>query len=55
VLEVEIEDRLNQPERVADEFRVRLALRVDVRCVPIGSLPRFEGKGKRVVDERKKS
>ena len=24
VLEVEIEDRLNQPERVADEFRVRL-------------------------------
>jgi phenylacetate-CoA ligase len=55
VIEVEIEDRLNQPERVADEFRVRLALRVDVRCVPIGSLPRFEGKGKRVVDERKKT
>jgi phenylacetate-CoA ligase len=55
VIEVEIEDRLNQPERVADEFRVRLALRVDVRCVPIGTLPRFEGKGRRVVDERKKT
>jgi phenylacetate-CoA ligase len=55
VLEVEIEDRLNRPERVADEFRVRLALKVDVRCVPPGTLPRFEGKGRRVVDERTKS
>jgi phenylacetate-CoA ligase len=55
VLEVEIEDRLDQPQRVADEFRVRLALKVDVRCVPPGSLPRFEGKGRRVVDERMKT
>ena len=54
VLDVEIEDRLNQPERVADEFRVRLALKVDVRCVPLGTLPRFEGKGRRVIDERTK-
>jgi phenylacetate-CoA ligase len=54
VLEVEIEDRLNHPERVADEFRVRLALKIDVRCVPVGTLPRFEGKGKRIVDERPK-
>ncbi|MCO6453829.1 MAG: phenylacetate--CoA ligase family protein [Pirellulaceae bacterium] len=49
---VEIEDRLEAPERVARELRLRLGLRVDVRCVPLGSLPRFEGKGKRFVDER---
>jgi phenylacetate-CoA ligase len=52
VLDVEIEDRLNDPERVADELRVRLGLKVDVRTVEIGKLPRFEGKGRRVVDER---
>jgi phenylacetate-CoA ligase len=53
-LEIEIEDRLEQPSRVSDEFRVRLGLKVEVRCVPVGSLPRFEGKGRRVVDERVK-
>jgi phenylacetate-CoA ligase len=31
---------------------LRLGLRIDVRCVPLGSLPRFEGKGKRFVDRR---
>jgi phenylacetate-CoA ligase len=51
-LEVEIEDRLNNPERVAKELRLRLGLKVEVRGVPMGSLPRFEGKGKRFVDER---
>jgi len=51
-LEVEIEDRLEQPERVAEELRLRLGLKVDVRCVTIGSLPRFEGKGRRFVDDR---
>lgn len=51
-IEIEIEDRLEQPGRVADEFRVRLGLKVEVRCVPIGTLPRFEGKGRRVLDER---
>jgi len=49
---VEIEDRLDQPARVADELRLRLGLRIDVRCVPLGSLPRFEGKGSRFVDQR---
>lgn len=52
-LTVEIEDRLNQPTRVMEELRVRLGLRVQVNCVPAGSLPRFEGKGKRLIDERK--
>jgi phenylacetate-CoA ligase len=51
-LAVEIEDRLEQPRRIADELRLRLGLKVDVRCVPLGSLPRFEGKGARFVDER---
>jgi phenylacetate-CoA ligase len=52
VLSLEIEDRLNAPERVARELQVRLGLRVDVVAVPRGSLPRFEGKGRRLVDRR---
>jgi phenylacetate-CoA ligase len=49
---VEIEDRLSQPDRVATELQLRLGLKVEVRQVPLGSLPRVEGKGKRFVDER---
>ena len=52
VLELAIEDRLDMPRRVADELKLRLGLRVQVTSVPIGSLPRFEGKGRRFVDER---
>jgi len=52
VLELEIEDRLASPDRVTTELRVRLGLRVDVVTVPAGSLPRFEGKGRRLVDRR---
>jgi phenylacetate-CoA ligase len=52
-LTVEIEDRLEQPERVARELRLRLGLRVHVQTVPVGTLPRFEGKGRRFVDQRK--
>jgi phenylacetate-CoA ligase len=51
-LRVEIEDRLNQPERVAQELRLRLGLRIDVQCVSVGSLPRFEGKARRFIDQR---
>ena len=54
VLEVEIEDRLSLPDRVADELRIRLGLNVDVALVPVGCLPRFEGKGRRFVDARPK-
>ena len=53
-LAVEVEDRLAAPERLAREFHVRLGLRVDVRSVPPGSLPRFEGKARRIVDERRR-
>lgn len=49
---IEVEDRLQQPLRIATELQVRLGLKVEVQCVPPGSLPRFEGKGKRFVDER---
>jgi len=52
-LAVEIEDRLSEPSRVARDLQLRLGLKVDVQCVPLGSLPRFEGKGKRFIDGRK--
>jgi phenylacetate-CoA ligase len=51
-LVVRIEDRLNDPARVAAELRLRLGLKVEVEITPLGSLPRVEGKGKRFVDER---
>jgi len=54
-LDLEIEDRLADPARVARELKVRLGLRIDVRSVPIGSLPRFEGKGRRFVDLRSRA
>ncbi|HWB13869.1 MAG TPA: AMP-binding protein [Pirellulales bacterium] len=49
---VEVEDRLERPTRIAEELHLRLGLRMDVKCVPPGTLPRFEGKGKRFVDNR---
>jgi phenylacetate-CoA ligase len=54
-LSLEIEDRLDTPQRVEEELRIRLGLRVTVHTVPIGSLPRFEGKGRRVIDTRQKA
>ncbi len=49
---VEVEDRADDPRRVADELQLRLGLRVEVRSVPPESLPRFEAKGKRFIDKR---
>jgi len=49
---IEIEDRLDQPDRVTEELSVRLGLRVDLATVPLGTLPRFEGKARRFIDER---
>lgn len=51
-LVVEVEDHLQQPQRISEELRLRLGLKIDVRHVPSMSLPRFEGKGQRFVDER---
>jgi phenylacetate-CoA ligase len=54
-LALEVEDRLEQPERIAREVQLRTGLSVTVRTVPLGSLPRYEGKGKRFEDRRKQS
>lgn len=51
-LRIDIEDRLNEPARIRDELRLRLGLKVEVETVAPGTLPRFEGKGRRLVDER---
>jgi phenylacetate-CoA ligase len=51
-LKIEVEDRLVQPQRIANELMVRLNLKVEVATVPIGSLPRFEMKGRRFQDHR---
>jgi len=52
-LVVEVEDHLQDPARIAEEMRLRLGLKVEVRLAPAMSLPRFEGKGKRFIDLRK--
>jgi phenylacetate-CoA ligase len=54
-LVVEVEDHLQQPERIAEELRLKLGLKVDVRCAAAMSLPRFEGKGQRFVDQRQQN
>jgi phenylacetate-CoA ligase len=51
-LVVEVEDHLQQPARISRELQLKLGLKVDVHCVTAMSLPRFEGKGQRFVDER---
>ncbi len=51
-LRMEVEDRSNDPARIAKEMQLRLGLNVEVQGVPLGSLPRFEGKGKRFIDRR---
>lgn len=51
-LVIDVEDHLERPARIAEELRLKVGLKVEVRCVPAMSLPRFEGKGKRFVDER---
>jgi phenylacetate-CoA ligase len=51
-LVVEVEDHLQQPDRIAHELQLKLGLKFDVRCVTAMSLPRYEGKGQRFIDER---
>jgi phenylacetate-CoA ligase len=51
---VEVEDRLSAPERIAEEMYLRLGLKIEVELAPPASLPRFEGKGRRFVDERQR-
>jgi phenylacetate-CoA ligase len=51
-LTLEVEDRDDNPQAIANLLHVRLGLSVEVQSVPLGSLPRFEGKGRRFIDER---
>lgn len=51
-LVVEVEDHLAAPERIAEEFVLRLGLHVQVQLAAPMSLPRFEGKGRRFIDAR---
>jgi phenylacetate-CoA ligase len=51
-LRVDVEAGEETARALAEELRVRLSVRIDARAVPPGSLPRFELKARRVVDER---
>ncbi len=48
----ELRDLHRVQEKIAAALRESLGIRTDVRLVEPGSLPRFEGKAKRVVDRR---
>jgi phenylacetate-CoA ligase len=48
----ELGDLARLQERIVRALRDALELRTKVRLVEPGSLPRFEGKSKRVVDRR---
>jgi phenylacetate-CoA ligase len=49
---LEVEDRRDEPQRIADELRARLGLQIRVESVAPMSLPRFEGKARRWIDKR---
>lgn len=49
---IEVEDQLADPRRVADALQRSIGLRVEVRLVPAGSLPRTEHKSRRLIDHR---
>jgi phenylacetate-CoA ligase len=51
-LRLQIEDRQNNQEALAKELLSRLQLRVSVEIVPEGSMPRLDGKSRRVLDLR---
>jgi phenylacetate-CoA ligase len=51
-LRVDVEASEETARAVAEELRLRLSVRIEARAVPAGSLPRFELKARRVVDER---
>ncbi|MEL6107487.1 MAG: phenylacetate--CoA ligase family protein [Planctomycetota bacterium] len=51
-LQVTIELPEDHCHELAGRFQTRLAMRVDVRPVEPGSLPTFEGKSKRLIDNR---
>ena len=50
----ELADLANLQKKVVKELKDALELRTTVRLVEPGSLPRFEGKSKRIIDRREK-
>ena len=52
MVSIEVEDRLEETDRIAAELQKHLGLAIEVKLVPPKSLPRFEGKGRRFIDER---
>jgi phenylacetate-CoA ligase len=51
-LKLEVEDRQHSPDRIAEKLLLMLQLRIEVVDVPEGTLPRSEGKSRRVLDRR---
>jgi len=51
-LRLEVEDERHDPDRIAQRLLMRLQLRLDVVDVPEGTLPKSEGKSRRLVDRR---
>lgn len=51
-LRVDVEASEESARALADELRLRLAVRIETRPVAADSLPRFELKARRIVDER---
>jgi phenylacetate-CoA ligase len=51
---IEVEDAANRPERIAQRCETQLGLRVEVATVPAGTLPRFEAKSARFIDQRRR-
>ncbi len=51
-LVLEVEAAGDEAARIEDVIRQRLAVRIPVRVVPAGALPRFEMKARRVLDLR---
>ena len=51
-IKLEVEDRLDDPDRITQALQLGLGLNVAVEVVEAGRLPRFEAKGKRFVDKR---
>ncbi len=52
-LKIEIESSQNLNDAITEQLRIRLGLRVDVVRVASETLPRFQGKGRRFLDQRK--
>ena len=53
-LVIDVEERAGDTDRIAGELRLRLGLRVEVRTVASGTLPRSEHKARRLIDRRRR-